>query len=453
MPEHLDLVVVNGTLVTSAGRQQVDVAIRDGRIQALGERHEFDQQAGQLLDAGGLFVLPGPIDGHVHFREPGLEGSETWLTGSRAAVHGGITTVLEMPNTLPPTRTPASAQEKLALADRSSYCDFGIFGLVDREGSAGAQSLIGSELVVGLKVFLGPSTGDLVAPADDELVRVLRLAARAGLRTAFHAEDAAILAREAIHLRGRSDALAHLEARPAEAEERAIDHACRLLARADAPGHILHLSSAEGVRAVRRWRASGLDLTCEVTPHHLLLGRHDYDRLGGRMKVNPPVRGQHHADALLEALADGTIDCVASDHAPHPPAAKLADDIREVESGVAGVETLLPLMLTLVDAGRFSLERMVSLTAEGPARIWGLGPAKGSLAPGADADLVLVDKAREGVIRGGELHGMHPLTPFEGRITHGRVVAAVVRGRPVVREGVLLVEPGWGAVIRSPGAR
>jgi dihydroorotase len=444
MSERLDLVVVNGTVVTATGRRQADVAIRDGRIHALGDRHEFDERTAELMDAGGLFVLPGAIDGHVHFREPGLEHKETWLTGSRAAVHGGVTTVLEMPNTVPPTRTMTDAQVKLAMADRASCCDFGIFGLVDREGSARADELISSGLVVGLKVFLGPSTGALAAPQDDELVRVLRLAAGAGLRTAFHAEDAAVLDREALHVRHRSDALAHLDARPAEAEERAIDHACRLLGRAGAAGHILHLSSAEGVTAVRRWRASGLDLTCEVTPHHLLIGRHDYDRLGGQIKVNPPVRGEHHAQELLAALVDGTIDCVASDHAPHAPNEKAADDIRQVEAGVAGVETLLPLILTLVDAGRLSFERMVAVTSAGPARCWGLGPSKGSLEPGADADLVLVDKAREGVVLGADLHAMHPLTPFEGRTTHGRVVATVIRGKAVMDDGRLLVEPGWG---------
>ncbi|HVM31388.1 MAG TPA: dihydroorotase family protein [Candidatus Limnocylindrales bacterium] len=446
MAQQLDLAIVNGTVVTVGGRDQADLAISDGRIVALGRRHAFDH-ATRLLDAGGLVLLPGVVDGHVHFRQPGLEHKETWLTGSRAAVHGGVTTVLEMPNTLPPTRSVGDARAKLELASQASYCDFGLFGLVDREGSSAVEELVRSGMVIGLKVFLGPSTGALAAPADEELVRVLRLAARAGLRTAFHAEDAAVLEREATRVGHRVDAVAHLEARPEEAEVRAIDHVGHLLGRSGAAGHILHLSSKGGVDAIRRWRSSGVDLTCEVTPHHLLLGRHDYERLGGQLKANPPVRGEPHSSALLAALAEGLIDCVASDHAPHAPDEKAPPDIRRVEAGVAGVETLLPLMLTLVDDGRLSLERVVDATSAGPARIWGLAPAKGSLERGADADVVLVDLVSEQVVRGAEAHGMHPLTPFEGRSVHGRVVATLVRGRPVVQEGGLLGEPGWGVPV------
>jgi dihydroorotase len=438
-----ELVVNGGTIVTGAGRRQGDVAIRDGLIVAIGAHDEFEGQAAQIIEAGGLFVLPGVIDAHVHFREPGLEHKETWLTGSRAAVHGGVTTVLEMPNTVPPTRSVAEAGSKLARALASSHCDFGIFGLLDRDG-VGAEELIESGLVIGLKVFMGPSTGELRAPDDPELLRILGLAARAGLRTAFHAEDAATLRRAEAVAGSRTDPLAHLEGRPIEAEVRAIDHAASLLSRAASPGHILHLSSAAGVEAVRRWRSRGVDLTCEVTPHHMLLTLHRYEQLGGLGKVNPPVRGGDDAPALVEALAAGEIDIVASDHAPHAPEEKVGPDIRAVQAGVAGVETLLPLMLTLVDAGRLTLERLVEVTAEGPARSWGLWPAKGTLAPGSDADLVLVDLAREGIIHGSELHGMHPLTPFEGRSVHGRVVVTVIRGRPVVRDGMLLTEPGWG---------
>jgi dihydroorotase len=439
-----DLLIINGTVVTAAGRRQADVAISNGRIAAVGERHQLDGQAADVLDASGQFVLPGVIDGHVHFRQPGLEHKETWLTGSRGAVHGGVTTVIEMPNSEPPTRSVKEASAKLALAGASSYCDFGLFGLLDRDSSAGAEELIRSRLVIGLKVFLGPSTGALVAPPDAELVRLLRLAAAAGLRTAFHAEDAATLRRAGAAVAERSDPRAHLDGRPVEAEVLAIEYAAQLLSQAGAPGHILHLSSAAGVEAVRRWRSRGVDLTCEVTPHHLLLGDSAYDSLGGLVKVNPPVRGGDHAAALMAALVDGTINCLASDHAPHAPAEKESSDIRQVEAGVAGVETLTALLLTLVDSGRLSLERAVTVSSEGPARAWGLWPTKGSLEPGADADIIVVELAVEGVIRGSELHGMHPLTPFEGRPTHGRVTDTLVRGRLVVRETELVGQPGWG---------
>jgi dihydroorotase len=419
----VDLVIRNGTLVTGSGRREADIAIAGGRIASVVERGALrDHAAADELDASGLFVLPGMIDGHVHFREPGLAHKETWLTGSRAAVHGGVTTVLEMPNTQPPTRTATDARAKLDLAAAKSYCDFGIFGLVDPASVDDLGGLVESGLVVGLKVFLAPSTGDIGAPTDEQLRQALGLARAAGLRTAFHAEDAL-----AIRAAGGR--------RPIEAEVRAIDRAGALLSYAGAAGHILHLSSAEGVDAVRRWRSRGVDITCEVSPHHLLL------RTAGEVAVYPPIRGQPHADALMAALADGTIDSLASDHAPHAPAEKAGP---QPAAGVPGVETMLPLMLTEVAAGRLTIERLVQAGAEAPARAWGLWPRKGSLEVGAYADLAIVDLSREGVIHGEDLHAKHTLTPFEGWVVHGAVAATIVRGRIVMRERQLFADPGWG---------
>jgi dihydroorotase len=228
------------------------------------------------------------------------------------------------------------------------------------------------------------------------------------------------------------------------AEVVAIDHVGRLLAVAGAAGHIFHLSSADGLATVERWRGQGADLTCEVAPHHLFLGLADYERVGGALKVNPPVRGEPHASALLAALADGRIDCVASDHAPHTPAEKLNDDIADVAAGIAGVETMLPLLLTAVRAGRLTLERLVDATSAAPARSWRLA-GKGVLAVGADADLTLVDLARAGLIRAADLHGKHQLTPFDGAATIGEPAAAIVRGRPVMLDGQFVATPGVGS--------
>jgi dihydroorotase len=431
MAARFDIVVADGTLVAGAGRRQADLAISGGRVVALGDRGEFGGQAQQVIDAGGLFVLPGAIDGHVHFREPGLEAKETWLTGSRAAVHGGVTTVLEMPNTLPPTRGVAEARAKLELAAVGAYCDFGIFGLVDPAAMPGLAELLDARLVVGLKVFLAPSTGDITAPSDGELLQALALARKAGLRTAFHAEDG-------LTIRASSGT------RPIEAEVRAIDRAGGLLQRAGAAGHILHLSSADALEAVRRWRARGVDLTCEVTPHHLFLDQPTRARLGGRAKVYPPIRDAPHPAALLAALVERAVDLVASDHAPHAPEDKDAADTAAVPAGVPGVETLLPLMLEAAHSGWLSLEDVVRLTAEAPARTWNLWPAKGALQPGSDADLVLVEFGSEASIAGAALHGLHAWSPFEGRTVHGKVVTTLVRGRVVVERESLVGEPGWG---------
>lgn len=447
MTEPFDLIVRNGTIVAAGDTRPLDIGIREGRFAALVEPGTLGADSADELDARGLHVLPGVIDGHVHFREPGFEYKEDWLTGSRAAVMGGVTAVLDMPNTQPPTRSTDDAREKADLAAAKAYCDFGLFGLVDSDFDAGRLAeLVRSGLVVGLKVFLGPTTGGLAAPADPDLLTALSLARVAGMRVGFHAEDGEIIARVASMLGDATDALAHLDARPAAAEVAAIDHAGRLLEQSGAPGHVFHLTSAAGLAAVATWRGRGVDLTCEVTAHHCFLGRDDYGRLGGQIKVNPPVRGEPDASALLEALADGRIDCIASDHAPHAPGEKLAEDIGDVLAGVAGVETSLPLFLTAVSHGRLSLERLADATSAAPARVWELA-GKGSIEVGADADLTIVDLRLDGVLRGADLHGKHRLTPFEGRTTVGAPVTTVVRGTIVTRDGQLVGDAGWGRLV------
>jgi dihydroorotase (multifunctional complex type) len=240
-----------------------------------------------------------------------------------------------------------------------------------------------------------------------------------------------------------------LEARTAEAEVAAIDLAGAVLRETGARGHMLHLSSAAGLARTEAWRGRGVDLTCEVTPHHALLGRDVYEQSAGVAKVNPPIRGEPDASELLAAVADGRVNCLASDHAPHLAADKQRASIWDVPAGFAGVETLLPLMLTAVHDGRLSLERLVHATSEAPAKTWGLWPRKGAIAVGADADLTLVDLGRAGTIRYADLHGMNNLSPFEGRATVGAVVTTIIRGRVVVRDGQLIGEPGWGQPLRT----
>ena len=440
MKDPVDLVVRNATLVTASRRQLADIVMAGGMFQAI-ETPGRIPAAQTEIDATGLVALPGVIDSHVHFRQPGLEHEEDWRSGTRAAVMGGITTVLDMPNTIPPTDTVERAHEKLALAAASAYCDFGIFGLLFDQPDDSLR-LIRDEVVVGLKAFMGPTTGNLGPPGDD----ALRAALAAGRRIAFHAEDEWEVESDiqALPDRGRNQALAHLMSRTVEAEVMAIDHVGQLVLESGGAGHIAHVSSIDGLDRVWRWRANGADLTCEVTPHHALLGHDVYAAFGGLAKVNPPIRGGHHGPRLLAALADGRINCVASDHAPHLEADKLQESIWDVPAGFAGVETLLPLMLTEVAGGRLSLERLVEVTSEGPARTWGLWPRKGAIAVGSDADLTLVDLGREGAIRAQDLHGKNNHSPFEGRATVGAPVVTIVRGQPVVRDGRLVEKPGIG---------
>jgi dihydroorotase len=416
--------------------------MRDGRFESIEPAGNVATEATDVLDAFGLVALPGVIDGHVHFRSPGLEHEEDWLTGSRSAAFGGVTTVLDMPNTVPPTDTVERARHKLALAGSMSVVDFGIFGLLyDRPNEA--MAMVGEGGVVGLKAFLGPTTGSLGPPGDD----ALRLAlGTGGMPVAAHAEDEWEIESnvQARPNRGRNSPLAHLETRTPDTEAMAIDYLGQIVLDAGAAAHVLHVSSVDGLEAIDRWRARGANLTCEVTPHHALLDRNVYERSGGLAKVNPPIRGEPHASGLLAALADGRIDVVGSDHAPHLEADKRRESIWDVPAGIPGVETMLPLMLTQVAAGRLSLERLVHATSERPAQIWGLWPRKGAVEVGSDADVTLVDLERQGVIAAANLHNKNNATPFEGRTTRGAVVATIVRGRVVMRDGELLAPPGWG---------
>jgi dihydroorotase len=435
------LIVKNGIVVTPEATFAADLAISKGRFSAIaapGGVTALERQADEVLDATGLHVLPGVIDPHVHFREPGLEHKEDLASGSLAAVMGGVTSVIDMPNTVPPTATAAAVRQKRELVEMKSYCEVGIIGAFTQDNLDELLPLADAG-VVGYKVFLGETTGGLAAPDDGTLLEGMSLIAATGKRIAFHAENDEVIRHASARLRaaGRSDALAHLESRPAIAEAEAIQRGCLFARHTGAKIHILHVSSGEGLATIESWRRRGVDVTCELTAHHAFLTSEPMQRLGARLRVNPPVREPGHGDVLLEALASGRIDAIASDHAPHTPAEKLHNDIWQSVSGFAGVEVSVPLFLTAVHAGRLSLNTFVRATSRAPALIWGLHPRKGEIRIGSDGDLTIVDLKRRAVIRASELHGKNNLTPFEGTATVGGPVAAVLSGRLVARDGEL----------------
>ncbi|NHN48332.1 dihydroorotase [Halostella sp. JP-L12] len=377
------------------GRER-DVRIEDGTIAAVG-----DDLGDPDVDATGKRLFPGAIDVHVHFRQPGFPHKETWETGSRSAAAGGVTTVVDQPNTDPPTVTGEAFDEKAALAE-ASLVDYGVNGGVTPDWDPDA--LFERPLFALGEVFLADSTGDMGIDADRFADAVVRAGAE-NVTVTVHAEDATLFDEGA---RERDDADAWSAYRTAEAEAAAVERAVEVGADADAALHIAHTSTPEGIDA-----ASDAGVTCEVTPHHLFLSREDLPDLGTFGRMNPPLRSEARREAVYERVADGTVDVIATDHAPHTRAEKDAS-VWDAPSGVPGVETMLPLLLEEARQGRLSYERVRDLVAANPAAIFDL-PAKGQIEEGRDADLVLFDPDDAREIRGEDLHSKCGWTPFAGR--------------------------------------
>ncbi len=443
-----DLVIHNGTIVGEDAARPGSLAIRDGLIVAVGEPATMPP-ARETFDASGLHLLPGAIDAHVHFREPGYTHKEDWGTGTAAAAMGGVTTVFEMPNVNPPTGTPDALALKLKAAEKA-HVDFGIYGLLAEDNIDQLEALIEGG-VAAFKCFMGNTFGNLPSPSTGAMLEGFEILARHGMRISLHAETASIMAwrQKKLVAAGRVDPLAHLASRPAVVATEAVARAAILAEWTGARIHILHISSADELRPLREAKARGVDITGETCPHYLLFDERAYEDLGSIIRVNPPVRENPHQVALWEALADGTIDMIATDHAPHDPAEKVRDDIWTADCGFPGVETQMQLMLDAVHKGRLTLTDYVRLSAAAPARAFGLFPRKGALSVGADADIAIVDLERRHTIRAAELHSRSKITPFEAMETVGLPVHTLVRGRFTMRDRRLVAESaGWGLSVR-----
>ena len=516
-----DLIVKGGTCVTPGGRVACDVGAREGRIAALGDLG--GASAAHVVDASGLHVLPGVIDAQVHFREPGPTHKEDLATGTAAAALGGVTCVLEMPNTDPPTTTAAALADKIARLRGRARVDAGFFigaspdnvGDLDEleqlPGCAGVKVFMGSStgsLLVaddetlaaigggvtsflempntlppttdperladklrraagrahgdhafflgatpqnadqlgaweglpgcaGVKVFMGSSTGDLLVAEDRDLERVLRSGKR---RVAVHAEDEARLRERYAVLPANATVGIHPEVRDVECAVRATRRLIDLAEKTGRKVHVLHLSTAEELALLRERRLGDL-VTAEVTPHHLFLeAPHCYARCGSLAQMNPPVRDRRHRDALREALVDGTLACIGSDHAPHTREEK-AKPYPNSPSGIPGVQTTLGLLLTAVRQGWMRPEDIVRLCVEGPVRLFGIA-GKGALRPGVDGDLVVVDPDVRRSLPLEWLHSRAGYSPYEGMDLAGWPMVTVLRGRVVYREHEVMGPPG-----------
>jgi dihydroorotase len=436
MSIHVDLMLKGGTVVNQDGTGQRDVAVKDGRIIAIGDVSGLF--ANETLDCRHLHILPGVIDSQVHFREPGNEHKEDLQSGSRAAVQGGVTAVFEMPNTKPTTTTAATLADKVARAKNRMFCDFAFYVGGTRDNIDDIPMLEKLEGSAGIKVFAGSSTGDLLVEDDAGLNAII---AKISRRAAFHSEDEMRL-RDRLSHQVPGDAASHPIWRDEEAARLCTERLLRLARHNGKRIHVLHISTADELPLL----AANRDLaTVEVTPHHLTLSADDYANLGTKLQMNPPVRDKRHREALWQAIASGLVDVLGSDHAPHTLDEK-AKPYPHSPSGMTGVQTLIPIMLNHVNEGRLTLERLVDLTSHGPQRIFGLA-GKGRIAEGYDADFTIVDLNRAEIISSTWIESRSQWTPYEGVKVKGWPVGTIIRGRKVMWQGEI-VSPAAGQPVR-----
>lgn len=435
-----DLVIKNARIFINDAIQPAELAIDNGKISKIGKIIGH-QNVNEVIDAKGALVLPGAIDVHVHFRDPGMTKKENWYTGSCAAAAGGVTTVIDHPNTIPPTIDSSSFKEKKKEA-KKSIIDYGI--------NAGVTSNLSNlkemwELGVTAfgEIFMAESTGSLNVN-ERTLKEALNIIGNLGAPACIHAEDEGTRQKFVHILKGNLDPESYSKSRPNLSEKIAVEKAIKLAADSTKL-HLCHISSLESLDIIRKAKIGNKNITCEVTPHHLFLSKRDYRRLGTLAKMNPPLRDYPSQQSLWAGLNDGTVDIVASDHAPHLESEKMTD-IWTAPAGVPGVETMVPLMLNAVKRNLITLKILNEVMCQNPARIFGLN--KGVLAQGYDADMMIVGEPEE--IRKEKLHSKAGWTPFSGmkgifpKMTISRGIVVFENGEIIARRGHGKFIPGKG---------
>lgn len=424
-----DLIVRGGTVVSFQGKVRADVGVSGNRIEAVGDLGA--ESAVEVVEADGLHVLPGFIDTQVHFREPGLTHKEDIAHGSLAAVMGGVTTYFEMPNTDPPTTTKEALADKLERAHATSWANYAFF---IGASSSNVDELAELEMLPGtpgVKIFAGSSTGTLLVEDEELLRRVLQNGTRP---CPVHSEDEARLRERKKLLSDDPHPREHPFLRDAEAARLSTERLIRLSRETGRPVHILHVSTLDELPLLREAKQEGLRVTCEATPQHLTFTADDYETLGAKLQMNPPVRAEEHRLALWDALDKDLFDVFGSDHAPHTLEEK-AQPYPKSPSGMPGVQTMLPVLLDYCSQGRLTIEKVVRMGAERPAELYGIAN-KGHIKPSFDADFAIVDIGAQFTVSTDWLKSKCGWSPYEGRTLTGKPVHTIVGGRVVVRDSV-----------------
>ncbi|MSP31580.1 MAG: allantoinase AllB [Pseudolabrys sp.] len=449
MKAEFDLVIRGGTVVTDREAFPANVGIKNGVIAALRRPDEAPLLGQNTIDAVGKHVLPGIIDCHVHFRQPGFEYKEDWTTGTMAAAFGGVTTVMEMPSMKPATDTVERFMTKRDLAESLAYVDFGLYALLSENSLPDIERLHEAG-VTAFKCFLAAAPNHTPL-SDGQLLEAFEALARTGIRCAIHAENGSIIEKRTGRLNEmqRSDAGAHAVSRPEVCAIEAVNRAIVFAEWTGAKIHIAHEGTAAAVSAISAAKARGVDVTVETCPQYLLLSVNDLIREGGILRCNPPLRDSGNQEQLWEAIRTEKIDIVSTDHAPHTKAEKLSHNIWECDCGMLGVETAVPLMLTEVTRGRLSISEYVRIAATNPAKVWRLYPQKGVIQPGSDADITIVDLTAPFEVDQEKLHSKNKISAWHRWSGRGVPLYTLVRGKIVVENGKLVGEPGWGRYVHQ----
>ncbi len=441
-----DSVLTNAKAYLNKEIVDCSIAIEDGKIFKIGKETQMPK-ANEKINLRNHLVLPGLIDAHVHLRDEGKAYKEDFYTGTAAAAAGGMTTVLDMPNNDPVTMSAETLKNRMRIAERRVLVNVGFYS--EFPSNVGAVADIVAQGAVAFKLFMACQVGGLNIDDDQALQEAFTRVGESGVPVAVHAEDKALLVanQEKLKQANRHDANAFLKAHSERAEIKAVERLLKISTGFGVRLHFCHMTTEEGLNAVIEAKKSGRNVTCEVTPQHLLLSNADFERYDLVLTMMPPLRSKNHIEALWKGILDGWVDVLGSDHAPHGLSEKSASSVWDVKVGVPGLETTLPLMLTMVRKNRLSLAHVVQLLAEKPTEIFNLRD-RGCLEQGRKADLVVIDFNRKFRIDASKFHSKAKYSPFDGWEVQGRPVKTFVNGLLIMDEQEIVAKAGSGAIIR-----
>lgn len=446
----LDTLFANALIVTHTGRFYGCLGVKDGKIACLTQLPE-DCEARETVDLGGKIVIPGCIDSHVHFQDPGFTHREDFTCGTAAAAAGGVTTAISMPLNIPPIVDIESYEFTRKCYAGRGYVDYGIHGGATADNLDRVDGLWRKTGAAAIKMFMCFSVADFPYVSDGDMIRHFEILAKNGGLALIHCENDDVLKMEEARIRasGRKDGIAYNESHPEYAEHEAVQRAIYFLKKTGASAVILHVTNARDLKMIREARERGVKVYAESCPHFLTFVKEDMLEHGPYLKFSPVMHDAINREAMWKMLREGYIDTFASDHSPYEKAEKEAgeNNIWRAPNGIPGIETMLPTLLTGVNQGKVSLERVVEVTSYGPGKIYGLWPRKGALQVGANADFVVVDMEITHTYTADDMKSKCKWSPYFGRTFQGWPVRTVVRGRTVYLNGKIVGERGWGRYV------